>query len=204
MAGTQALSADGLDMTYATNHIGPFLLTTLLLPALERAAQGRVVNVSSVGHLQAKRIDWSMLERRAAPRRSGFGDYAVSKLMNVLRAKELARRLTATRITTYALHPGGVASNIWRSVPQPFRWIILQFLISTEQGARTPLHCATAPELVTRGALLRQVSRGAVQSARERSRAGGGAVGQDRGGGRGGLLNARHPERSEGSADACE
>ena len=159
VAGTRALSADGFDMTYATNHIGPFLLTTLLLPALERAAQGRVVNVSSVGHLQAKRIDWSMLERRAAPRRSGFGDYAVSKLMNVLHAKELARRLTATRITTYALHPGGVASNIWRSVPQPFRWIILQFLISNEQGARTQLHCATAPELAIHTGLYYDKSR---------------------------------------------
>ena len=149
VAGTRALSADGFDLTYATNHIGPFLLTNLLLPALERALQGRVVNVASVAHMSAKGIDWSLLQRRTEPRRSRFADYAVTKLMNVLHAKELARRLAGTRVTTYALHPGGVASNIWRSVPQPIRWILLRFLDSNEQGARTPLYCATAAELAT-------------------------------------------------------
>ena len=57
--------------------------------------------------------------------------------------------MAGTRVTTYALHPGGVASNIWRSVPQPIRWILLRFLDSNEQGARTPLYCATAAELAT-------------------------------------------------------
>jgi retinol dehydrogenase-12 len=147
VAGTEALSADGYDLTYATNHIGPFLLTNLLRPALERAPQGRIVNVSSIGHMQAKGIDWSMLERRTAPRRAGFRDYAVTKLMNVLHAKELARRLAGTRVTTYALHPGGVRSNIWRALPLPLQWIIKLFLISNEEGAKTQLYCATAPEL---------------------------------------------------------
>jgi len=147
IAGTHALSADGFDLTYATNHIGPFLLTNLLLPALQRAPQGRIVNVSSIAHLQVKRIDWSVLERRATPRRSRFSDYAVTKLMNVLHAKELARRLAGTRVTTYALHPGGVASNIWRALPQPVQWLIKLFLDSNEEGARTQLYCATAPEL---------------------------------------------------------
>jgi retinol dehydrogenase-12 len=149
VAGTRTLSADGFDLTYATNHIGPFLLTSLLLPALQRAPQGRIVNVSSVGHLQAKAIDWSLLERRTEPRRAGFRDYTVTKLMNVLHAKELARRLEGTRMTTYALHPGGVASGIWRSVRQPLRWLIMQFLITNEEGARTQLYCATAPELAS-------------------------------------------------------
>jgi dehydrogenase/reductase SDR family protein 13 len=147
VAGTEALSADGYDLTYATNHIGPFLLTNLLRPAIERAPQGRIVNVSSIGHMQAKGIDWSMLERRTAPRRAGFRDYAVTKLMNVLHAKELARRLAGTRVTTYALHPGSVRSNIWRALPLPLQWIIKLFLISNEEGAKTQLYCATAPEL---------------------------------------------------------
>jgi retinol dehydrogenase-12 len=149
IAGTRALSADGFDLTYATNHIGPFLLTNLLLPLIERAPQGRVVNVSSAGHLQATGIDWSRLERRIVPRRSGFMDYAVTKLMNVLHAKELARRLDGTRVTTCALHPGGVRSNIWRALPAPLRWGITPFLTSNEKGARTQLWCATAPELAT-------------------------------------------------------
>jgi len=147
VGGTNGLSADGFDLTYATNHIGPFLLTSLLLPAIERAPQGRIVNVSSIGHMQVKRIDWTLLERRTEPRKSGFLDYAITKLMNILHAKELARRLTGTRVTTYALHPGGVKSNIWRSLPRPVQWGLKLFLISNEEGAKTQLYCATAPEL---------------------------------------------------------
>jgi retinol dehydrogenase 12 len=147
VGGTHALSADGFDLTYATNHIGPFLLTSLLLPAIERAPQGRIVNVSSIGHMQVKRIDWTLLERRTEPRKSGFADYAATKLMNILHAKELARRLTGTRVTTYALHPGGVKSNIWRALPAPVQWGIKLFLVSNEEGAKTQLYCATAPEL---------------------------------------------------------
>jgi len=149
VAGTVGLSADGFDLTYATNHIGPFLLTSLLRPAIERAPQGRVVNVSSVAHLRAPPIDWSMLEHRTTPRRATFADYAVTKLMNVLHAKELAHRLAGTRVTTYALHPGGVRSNIWRALPLPVQWLLKLFLISNEEGALTPLYCATAPELAT-------------------------------------------------------
>jgi retinol dehydrogenase 12 len=147
VGGTHALSADGFDLTYATNHIGPFVLTNLLLPKLRESPQGRIVNVASVGHMTAKRMDWSGLERRTTPKRSGFPDYAVTKLMNVLHAKELARRLTGTRVTTYALHPGGVKSNIWRALPGPVQWVIKLFLISNEEGAKTQLYCATAPEL---------------------------------------------------------
>jgi retinol dehydrogenase 12 len=147
VAGTRALSADGFDLTYATNHIGPFHLTALLLPVLQRAPQGRIVNVSSIAHERVPGIDWTLLERRTEPRQSGFKDYAVTKLMNVLHAKELARRLRGTAVTTYALHPGGVASNIWRALPRPVQWGLKLFLISNEEGARTPLYCATAPEL---------------------------------------------------------
>ena len=149
VAGTRGLSVDGFDLTYATNHIGPFLLTLLLLPRLLEAPQGRVVNVSSVAHMSVKAIDWSVLDRRTIPKRSGFPDYGATKLMNVLHAKELARRLAGTRVTTYALHPGGVASNIWRALPAPVQWAIKLFLVSNEEGARTQVYCATAPELAT-------------------------------------------------------
>jgi dehydrogenase/reductase SDR family protein 13 len=149
IAGTRGLSRDGFDLTYATNHIGPFVFTNLLLPMLRESPQGRIVNVASVGHMSAKRMDWSGLERRTTPKRSGFPDYAVTKLMNVLHAKELARRLAGSRVTTYALHPGGVASNIWRAIPQPVQWFMKLFMLSNEEGARTPLYCATAPELAT-------------------------------------------------------
>lgn len=147
VAGTNALSRDGFDLTYATNHIGPFLFTTLIRPVLLQAPQGRIVNVSSAAHLHAPTIDWSLLQRRSAPRRSGFQDYSVTKLMNVLHAKELARRLAGTRVTTYALHPGAVRSNIWRALPLPLQWVLKLFMLSNAAGAKTPLYCATAPEL---------------------------------------------------------
>ncbi len=149
VAVTAGLSRDGFDRTYATNHIGPFLLTSLLLPRLREAPQGRVVNVSSIAHMTAKGIDWTTLERRKTPKRSGFADYAASKLMNILHAKELARRVAGTAVTTYAVHPGGVASNIWRALPGVVQWPLKLFLISNEQGARTQLYCATAAELAT-------------------------------------------------------
>ena len=147
IAGTRRLSPEGYDITYATNHIGPFLLTNLLLPRLREAPQGRVVNVASNAHFMAKELDWSVLERRTEPKRSAFKDYAVTKLMNILHAKELARRLAGSRVTTYSLHPGAVASNIWRSVPWPVQPLIKLFMLSNEAGAKTPLYCATAPEL---------------------------------------------------------
>ena len=65
----------------------------------------------------------------------------------MLHAKELARRLAGTRVTTYAVHPGAVASNVWRELPRPVQWVIKLVTISNEEGARTPVYCATAPEL---------------------------------------------------------
>ena len=147
VAGTRALSADGFDLTYATNHLGPFLLTDLLLPVLRTSAAGRIVNVASVAHARVRRLSWEGLEPRVVPRPSRFTDYAVTKLMNVLHAAALARRLAGSRVTVAAMHPGGVASNIWRKVPQPFRWLITRPMISNADGAASVLHVATAPEL---------------------------------------------------------
>src|SRR5439155_4344793 len=70
-----------------------------------------------------------------------------SKLMNVLHARELARRLAGTAVTTYALHPGMVATHIYRALPAPVQWYVKRRLLPSEQGAETPLYCATAPEL---------------------------------------------------------
>jgi retinol dehydrogenase 12 len=147
VAGTHGLSRDGFDLTYAINHLGPFLFTNLLLPRLTQSSAARIVNVASIAHLRVRQLDWSLLERRSAARQSGFVDYAATKLMNVIHAKELARRLTGTSVRTTSLHPGGVATHIWRALPQPLQWVLKLFLLSSEEGARTPLYCATAPEL---------------------------------------------------------
>lgn len=149
LAGAGGLTRDGVELTVGVNHLGPFLLTQLLLPTLRAAPQGRVVNVASEAHRSARNgIDWDALTRPTpAGTRGSFGMYGVSKLMNILHAKELARRLTGTSVTTYALHPGVVASDIWRKIPQPFRSFMKLFMITNEKGARTSVYCATAPEL---------------------------------------------------------
>jgi dehydrogenase/reductase SDR family protein 13 len=147
-AGSTGLTKDGIEITVGTNFLGPYLFTKLLLPRLKESPQGRIVNVASEGHYMVKGIDWTRLTR-SVPKLTTFKQYCYSKLMNVLHAKELARQLAGTKVTTYSLHPGAVASEIWRKVPQPFRWLVLRFLITNEEGAKTSVYCATDPALAT-------------------------------------------------------
>jgi len=146
LAGTRGLTRDGFEITFGTNHLGPFLFTSLLLPRLQESKPARIVNVSSHASRDPRAIDWEALRRPTATR-TGFHEYGVSKLCNVLFTKELARGRAGAGITSYSLHPGGIASDIWREVPAPFRWILLLFLKTPEQGARTSLYCATLPEV---------------------------------------------------------
>jgi NAD(P)-dependent dehydrogenase (short-subunit alcohol dehydrogenase family) len=144
-AGLRGQSKQGFELTFGTNHLGHFLLSTLLLPRL-RAASGRIVNVASKAHYDAKPIDWSLLRARTKSI-TGLPEYAVSKLCNVLFTKELARGRAGDGVHSYALHPGVIASDAWRQVPQPFRWFMKRGMLTNEQGAQTTLHCATSPEV---------------------------------------------------------
>lgn len=147
IAATPGVTQDGFEVTFGTNHLGPFLLTSLLLPRLQEAKRARIVNVASRAHQRVSGIDWAMLERPTRSVQERLRMYGVSKLMNVLHAAELARRLAGTGVTTYSLHPGVVASDIWREAPWPLRPVMKLFMLSNEEGARTSLYCATAPEL---------------------------------------------------------
>jgi NAD(P)-dependent dehydrogenase (short-subunit alcohol dehydrogenase family) len=150
MFGRRALSADGIEMTFALNHLGYFLLTHELLPMLRAAPRARIVNVASRAHRGVNlRFDDLQHERRYY----GWIAYKRSKLANLLFTYELARRLEATggtRVTANALHPGFVATDIgvangflagivWRAVALA--------AITPEQGARTSIHLASAPEV---------------------------------------------------------
>jgi len=146
LAGSTGRTKDGFQLTFGTNHLGPFAFTEMLLPLLTAAPQGRIVNVASEAHRGAKGINWDALREFD---KGLIGAYSVSKLANVLYAKELARRLVATRVTTSSLHPGVVASDIWRKLPAPVRVIAKLFMISNEKGAQTSVYCATAPELAS-------------------------------------------------------
>ena len=145
VAGRRGVTADGFELLFGVNHLGHFAFTTALLDCLA-ASKARIVTVASDAHYQAKGIDFGRLRHRTRAI-AALPEYAVSKLCNVLFSQELARRQADTGITTYSLHPGVVASDIWRRVPWPVRPIITRRMLTVEQGARTSLYCATEPAL---------------------------------------------------------
>jgi retinol dehydrogenase 12 len=146
VAGQRKLTRQGFELMFGVNHLGHFALTNALLGCLAASAPARVVTVASDAHYNAKGIDFGVL-RRPARGITGLNEYAVSKLCNVLFSAELARRMTGTGVTTYALHPGVVASDIWRRVPWPVRPIIQRRMLSVTEGAATSLYCATSPDV---------------------------------------------------------
>ncbi len=147
VGGRRGLTRDGFELAFGVNHLGHFALTAALLECLTASAPARVVTVSSDAHYQAQGIDSGALRQRTRSL-TGLREYAVSKLCNVLFTQELARRLGAAGgVTAYALHPGVVASDMWRRVPWPVRPLLQRRMLSTQQGARTSVYCATAPEL---------------------------------------------------------
>jgi dehydrogenase/reductase SDR family protein 13 len=145
MAGTRGMTPSGFELAFGTNHVGTFLFTQLLLDRIKESGPARIVNVSSAMHFQAKGIDWEAV-RQPTKARTGLPEYAVSKLANVLHAQELARRLEETDVTTYSLHPGAVATDVYREVPALLRGPMKLFMKSIKDGAKTTLHCATSPE----------------------------------------------------------
>lgn len=145
---TRQVTVDGVEHTFALNHLAPFLLTNLLLGALTSAAPSRVVTVSSMAHNGAHiNFDDPQFERH--PYRA-FAAYGQSKLTNILFSYELARRLAGSGVTANTLHPGFVATNFGRSnggVWPPLFTLLRPFMISAERGAQTSIYLATSPEV---------------------------------------------------------
>jgi retinol dehydrogenase-12 len=141
----RTLTPEGFEPTFGTNHLGHYLLTRLLLDRIKQTPGSRIVNVSSHSHYMARKLDLDRVTRLGS--RIGLKEYEVSKLCNVLFTRELARRLAGTGVTTYAVHPGQVATNIWQPFPAPVRWLFIRVMgmITPEQGAVSSLHCATSP-----------------------------------------------------------
>ena len=147
LAGARGLTRNGFEMAFGVNHMGHFLLTQLLLERLKASAPARIVTVASRAHKRTSGVDWAALTQ---PTRSATGvrEYAVSKLANLWFSAELSRRLEGSGVSTYALHPGVVDTEVWRAVPWPLRPLLkLRGLLSPEQGAQTSLYCAVdAPQ----------------------------------------------------------
>ncbi len=147
---SRQVSVDGIEMTWALNHMSYFLLTSLLLDVLRASAPARIVNVSSDAH-RSGRMHWDDLQFTRGY--NGWAAYAQSKLANILFSNELARRLEGSGVTSNALHPGFVATRFAHN-NGPF-WSGLMALmqrlwaISPEEGAQTSIYLATAPEVAT-------------------------------------------------------
>jgi retinol dehydrogenase-12 len=144
-------SVDGLEMTFALNHLGYFVLTSLLLDALRAAPGARIVNVASRAH-EGATLDFDDLQMEHR-RYSGWVAYQRSKLANILFTRELARRLGAGPPIANSLHPGFVASR-FGSNNGPFWYLFLRIAqkvaaISSETAAEGLLHLALAPALAT-------------------------------------------------------
>jgi NAD(P)-dependent dehydrogenase (short-subunit alcohol dehydrogenase family) len=144
---TRRVTADGLDRTFAVNHLAPFLLTRLLLDRLKASAPARIVTVSSGAHTTGQ-IDFGDLQGER--RYSGQRAYSQSKLANVLFTYELARRLDGTGVTATVLHPGVVRTGFAAEDPPPM-WkallpLVRLFLKTPEQGAATSIYLASSPQ----------------------------------------------------------
>jgi retinol dehydrogenase 14 len=152
---TRHITVDGLERTFALNHLAPFLLTNLLLDRLKQSAPARVVTVSSNAHAQGRRIDFDDLQGERSY--SGTRAYSQSKLANLLFTYELARQLQATHlldqplVTVNALHPGVVSTSFGAEDPATVQRVLIRFfrplMKSPAQGAVTSIHVASAPEV---------------------------------------------------------
>ena len=142
----RTVTVDGIETTWAVNHLAYFLLTNLLLPTLEASAPARIVNVSSDAH-KGGTLNFDDLQGER--RYSGWAAYSQSKLANVLFTYELARRLQRG-VTANALHPGTVTTGFGKNNPGWFRWGITLaglFMIKPAQGAETSIYLASSPEV---------------------------------------------------------
>lgn len=152
LAGQRGQTADGFELAFGTNHLGHFALTMGLLDRIRSSRAPRIVNVASMAHYKCKGIDY---DRVVGPTRTltGFREYQVSKLANILFTQRLQRDLADTGVVAVSLHPGVVRTDIWRAIPWPFRDLVTRGMITAEEGAQTSLYCATASEVAAQPAL---------------------------------------------------
>jgi NAD(P)-dependent dehydrogenase (short-subunit alcohol dehydrogenase family) len=150
MFGRRLVTADGLELTFATNHMSYFLLTHGLRERLLASAPARVVNTSSAAHRRAD-LDFDDLQSTRGYR--GFMAYSRSKLCNILYTRELARRSAGTGVTANCLHPGFVATRFGDASGGFFSYVVRAskpvFAISSEKGAETLVYLASSPEVAT-------------------------------------------------------
>jgi NAD(P)-dependent dehydrogenase (short-subunit alcohol dehydrogenase family) len=139
----RSLSKDGIEMTFAVNHLAPFLMTNLLLDLLRKSAPSRIVSVSSGLHGGTVHFDDVEFSRRF----NGMAAYRQSKLSNILFVKELSRRLAGSGVTANCLMPGFVATGLFRNASVFTRVFVKGFASRPSKGAETSVYLASSPEV---------------------------------------------------------
>jgi len=141
------LNVDGIEMQFATNHIGHFLLTNLILDNVKAAGNARIINLSSIAHNSTRELNLDDINY-ANEEYSGWKAYSRSKYCNILFTKELAKRLEKDEITVNAVHPGGVRTEIAEKNANWYTklgWTIMKpFMITVEKGAATSIYLASS------------------------------------------------------------
>ena len=143
----RTVTEDGIETTFAVNHLAPFLLTNLVLERMVASSPARIITVASGVHHSGK-IDFEDLSAERAF--DAWKAYSQSKLANVLFTCELARRLAGTGVTANCLHPGMVRTGFCRQGPRSFffqNWLGRMLLLSPGKGADTAIWLATSPEV---------------------------------------------------------
>ncbi|MEM7105801.1 MAG: SDR family oxidoreductase [Bacteroidota bacterium] len=141
------LTEDGIESTFAVNHLGPFMITNLLFPLLRNTDNARIVNVSSVAH---KLGEFDEDNLQLDQKYKAFQAYSNSKLMNILFTRELGDRIKDTGITTNCLDPGKVYTGIGKTYSKFFQFlfkIASPFLLTPKQGAQTSIYLSLSPEV---------------------------------------------------------
>ncbi|RDC63452.1 SDR family oxidoreductase [Adhaeribacter pallidiroseus] len=153
LPGQREITPDGFERSWATNHLGPFLLTNLLLDLVQQAPAGRIINVSSDVHRFGKiEFDPAIHDNKY----SALAAYCNSKLANILFTYELARRLESTAITVNTLHPGAIASNFGQTSSGFLKFLFRlgrPFMSTPEKGASTVIYLATSPDVAHKSGL---------------------------------------------------
>ncbi|XP_015235342.1 PREDICTED: retinol dehydrogenase 11-like [Cyprinodon variegatus] len=143
------ITKDGFEASFATNHLGPFLLTNLLLELIKRSAPARIVTVSSLNHKRGQ-VDFSHFHGKNLVYTMDQV-YNHTKLHNIICTNELARRLQGTGVTANSVHPGVVMTEVMRHYPAWLRFLFnfvgFFFFKSPEEGAISPIYCAVSEEL---------------------------------------------------------
>lgn len=145
---SRTITVDGHEIQFAVNHLGPFLLTNLLLDTIKASAPSRIINVSSIGHKYGKINRDDLMGEKSY---SEFSAYCNTKLANILFTRSLAKMLSGTNVTANSLHPGAVNTEIFRNSSGIMKVIISSLskiaFKTAKAGAQTTITCALDPAL---------------------------------------------------------